>query len=161
MGSDGKGKEQLSSGWFNFSIVDAYNSGEGRALGFCSGSKVCSSTELAILDTETKQLVTITDVNDDIYQELELPTIEERFFTASDGKKIQNWVILPPDYDADSEKKWPMLTYYQGGPQGQIGQWFSYRWNFHMMASKGCVVLAVNRRGLPGFGREWNDQIKR
>ena len=52
-----------------------------------------------------------------------------------------------------------MLTYCQGGPQGQIGQWFSYRWNFHLMAAKGYVVLAVNRRGLPGFGREWNDQI--
>lgn len=52
-----------------------------------------------------------------------------------------------------------MLTYCQGGPQGQIGQWFSYRWNFHLMAAKGYVVLAVNRRGSPGFGREWNDQI--
>ena len=160
MGSDGKGKEQLSSGWFNFSIVDAYNSGEGQSTRLLLRQQsMLRPTELAILDTETKQLVTITDVNDDIYQELELPTIEERFFTASDGKKIQNWVILPPDYDADSEKKWPMLTYCQGGPQGQIGQWFSYRWNFHMMASKGYVVLAVNRRGLPGFGREWNDQI--
>jgi len=52
-----------------------------------------------------------------------------------------------------------MLTYCQGGPQGQIGQWFSYRWNFHMMASHGYVVLAVNRRGMPGFGRKWNDDI--
>jgi dipeptidyl aminopeptidase/acylaminoacyl peptidase len=52
-----------------------------------------------------------------------------------------------------------LLTYCQGGPQGQIGQWFSYRWNFHLMAAQGYVVIAPNRRGLPGFGREWNDQI--
>src|SRR5690606_23036186 len=70
-----------------------------------------------------------------------------------------NWVILPPDYDAAADKQWPMLTYCQGGPQGQTGQWFSYRWNFHIMASHGYVVLAVNRRGLPGFGQAWNDQI--
>jgi dipeptidyl aminopeptidase/acylaminoacyl peptidase len=90
--------------------------------------------------------------------------VEERFFTATDGAQIHNWVIVPPDYtpnesDSPREQRWPMLTYCQGGPQGQIGQWFSYRWNFHMMAAQGYVVLAVNRRGLPGFGRAWNDQI--
>ncbi len=116
-------------------------------------------TELAVLDVETKQLVTVTDVNGELYKTLELPRVEERYFTASDGKPIHNWVILPPDYDPSGDKQWPMLTYCQGGPQGQIGQWFSYRWNFHMMAAQGYVVLAVNRRGLPGFGREWNDQI--
>ncbi len=115
--------------------------------------------ELALLDSETNRLVTITDVNGSLFEKLELPKVEERFFTATDGEQIHNWVILPPDYDAEADRQWPMLTYCQGGPQGQIGQWFSYRWNFHMMAAHGYVVLAVNRRGLPGFGREWNDQI--
>ena len=160
IGADGNGIEQLSAGRFNFSIVDCFGGEDGKSTRLLLRQQsMLRPTELAILDTTTKRLVTITDVNQDIYEELELPTIEERFFTASDGKKIQNWVILPPDYDAESDKKWPMLTYCQGGPQGQIGQWFSYRWNFHMMAAKGYVVLAVNRRGLPGFGREWNDQI--
>lgn len=76
---------------------------------------------------------------------------------ATDGKRIHNWVIYPPGFDRS--KKWPLLVYCQGGPQGQIGQWFSYRWNFHLMAAQGYVVVAPNRRGLPGFGREWNDQI--
>jgi dipeptidyl aminopeptidase/acylaminoacyl peptidase len=115
--------------------------------------------ELAAVDAATGTLVTLTDVNGKIYQELELPKIEERYFTATDGQQIHNWVILPPDFEASDDRQWPMLTYCQGGPQGQIGQWFSYRWNFHLMAAKGYVVLAVNRRGLPGFGREWNDQI--
>ena len=109
-------------------------------------------TELAILDLTNGDSQTVTDVNDDIYEHLELPTIEQRWVEATDGKKIHCWVISPPDFDRD--KKWPMLTYCQGGPQGQIGQWFSYRWNFHLMAANGYVVLAPNRRGLPGFGRQ-------
>ncbi len=99
----------------------------------------------------------VTDVNGEFYARLELPKVEERWFEASDGKRIHSWVVYPPDFDP--AKKWPMLLYCQGGPQGQVGQWFSYRWNFHLMAAQGYVVLAVNRRGLPGFGREWNDQI--
>ncbi len=163
VGANGQKKQQLTDGWFNFSIVDTTsnldtNGGSNTRL-LLRQQSMLRPAELALLDVKTKKLVTLTDVNQNVYQNLELPRIEERFFTASDGKQIQNWVILPPDYDADSNKKWPMLTYCQGGPQGQIGQWFSYRWNFHLMASKGYVVLAVNRRGLPGFGRQWNDQI--
>ena len=98
-------------------------------------------------------------IRDRIYENLELPKIEERWVDATDGKKIHCWVIHLPGFDAESERKWPLLTYCQGGPQGQIGQWFSYRWNFHLMAAKGYVIMAPNRRGLPGFGRQWNDQI--
>ena len=163
IGTDGNGLQQISEGWFNFSVLAAYetssSNGVKRTRLLLKQQSMLRPTELAVLDVDSKELVTITNVNDDVYKSLELPRVEERFFTATDGKQIQNWVILPPDYEADSEKKWPMLTYCQGGPQGQIGQWFSYRWNFHMMAAKGYVVLAVNRRGLPGFGREWNDQI--
>ena len=148
--------EQLSAGRFNFAVVAAVPNSD---LLILKQQSMLRPTELAVLNTATKQWATVTDVNGEVFADLELPRIEERYFTASDGKQIHNWVILPPDYDAESEKQWPMLTYCQGGPQGQIGQWFSYRWNFHMMASHGYVVLAVNRRGLPGFGRAWNDQI--
>ena len=148
--------EQISSGRFNLAVVATVPNTTKLLV---KQQSMLRPVELALLDTQTKQLTTITDVNGEVFESLELPTIEERFVTATDGKKIQNWVILPPGYDPKAEKQWPMLTYCQGGPQGQIGQWFSYRWNFHMMASKGYVVLAVNRRGLPGFGREWNDQI--
>lgn len=148
--------KQVTQGRFNFSLVSAI-AGTDKLL--VRQQSMLRPTELAIVDASSMQTFTITDVNGEIFKNLELPRIEERFVTATDGKQIQNWVILPPDYDKDSDRQWPMLTYCQGGPQGQIGQWFSYRWNFHMMASKGYVVLAVNRRGLPGFGREWNDQI--
>lgn len=155
---DSSAVRQVSSGRFDFSVIGPV---PGTSYVLVRQQSMLRPTELALIDTEQSQVVTITDVNGEMYADLELPTVEERFFAASDGQQIQNWVILPPDYDPESDQQWPMLTYCQGGPQGQIGQWFSYRWNFHMMAAKGYVVLAVNRRGLPGFGRQWNDQISR
>lgn len=101
----------------------------------------------------------LTDENGPIYATLKLPQVQERRFEATDGKEIHSWVVYPPDFDP--AKKWPMLLYCQGGPQSQVGQWFSFRWNFHLMAAQGYIVLAVNRRGLPGFGQEWNDSISR
>ncbi|GIW94452.1 MAG: prolyl oligopeptidase [Pirellulaceae bacterium] len=99
----------------------------------------------------------LTHINDGMYEKLELPRVEERWVRASDGRPLHCWVVFPPDFDA--QRTWPMLTYCQGGPQSQVSQFFSYRWNFHLMAAHGYVVLAPNRRGLPGFGQEWNDQI--
>ncbi len=101
----------------------------------------------------------LTDVNGAIFAKLALPKVEARWFDATDGKKIHSWIIYPPDFDPS--KKWPMLLYCQGGPQSQVGQWFSFRWNFHLMAADGYVVLAVNRRGLPGFGTAWNAEISK
>ncbi|MEL7334792.1 MAG: prolyl oligopeptidase family serine peptidase, partial [Planctomycetota bacterium] len=151
---------KISSGRFNFGIVSTIPASEsvGERL-LVTVQSMLRPKEFAIMDPADGRVTMLSDENDAIYQELELPTIEERFFTASDGKQIHNWVILPPDYDRNAGKQWPLITYCQGGPQGQIGQWFSYRWNFHLMASSGYVVHAVNRRGLPGFGRQWNDQI--
>src|SRR5690606_24693455 len=101
----------------------------------------------------------VSDVNGEIFARLELPSVEERWFEATDGERIHAWVVYPPDFDP--ARRYPMLTYCQGGPQSQVGQWFSFRWNFHLMAAQGYIVLAVNRRGLPGFGTAWNEQISR
>ena len=113
--------------------------------------------ELGLLDVKTGRFKAITDVNGEVYRKLQKPAVEERWVRATDGRNIHSWVIYPPNFDP--RKKWPTLIYFQGGPQGQIGQWFSYRWNFHLMAAQGYVVVAPNRRGLPGFGRAWNDAI--
>ena len=86
-------------------------------------------------------------------------TIEERWIPSTDGKKVQTWVVYPPDFDPS--KKYPMITYCQGGPQATVSQFFSFAWNFLLMASEGYVVVAPNRRGLPGFGQEWNDAISK
>ncbi len=146
--------KQLSSGRFDFAC-QAFTS-HGLLV---KQQSMLRPTELALVGLTNGEVATVTDVNGDIYADLELPKVEERWVKATDGQMIHNWIILPPDFDKNTDHQWPMLTYCQGGPQGQIGQWFSYRWNFHLMASQGYVVLAVNRRGMPGFGQAWNDQI--
>lgn len=151
-----QGATQVSEGRFNWGLVQLL--GDGKTA-LCTKMDMMRPKELSVLSLADKADEVVSHINDEIYSDLELPHVEERWVEATDGKKIHCWVIYPPDFDPDSKEKWPMLTYCQGGPQGQIGQWFSYRWNFHLMASKGYVVLAPNRRGLPGFGREWNDQI--
>ena len=83
--------------------------------------------------------------------------LESRMVTTTDGKQMQVYVTYPPDFDP--AKKYPTLLYCQGGPQSPITQSFSYRWNFQLMAAQGYIVVAPNRRGLPGFGTEWNNSI--
>ncbi len=154
IGRDAKGLRQVSEGRFEWSLRGLSPDGKKALVSFARTER---PDELAVLDLASKSSRTLSHINDKIYATLKLPTVKERWVEATDGKKIHCWVVYPPDFDPS--KKWPMLTYCQGGPQGQIGQWFSYRWNFHLMAANGYVVLAPNRRGLPGFGREWNDQI--
>ena len=81
----------------------------------------------------------------------------KREFRDPDGKKMLTWVILPPDFDPN--QKYPTLLYCQGGPQDVVSQFWSYRWNFQLMAANGYIIVAPNRRGLPGFGQNWTDQI--
>ena len=99
----------------------------------------------------------LSKVNDEMYSKLSLPKYERRYVTTTDGKKMLVWVILPPNFD--KTKKYPTLLYCQGGPQSPLTQFYSFRWNFSLMASQGYVVVAPNRRGMYGFGREWNEKI--
>ena len=153
---DSPAAKQVSEGRFNWGLVAIMPDGKSALV---SQMSMLRPNELGLLNLADGTYAIASHINDGIYKNLELPKIEERWVDATDGEKIHCWVIHPPDFDPAADKKWPMLTYFQGGPQGQIGQWFSYRWNFHLMAAQGYVVLAPNRRGLPGFGRQWNDQI--
>ncbi len=146
----------ITSGRFHWSIVDV--SGDGAKV-FAKRADMLRPDELFILDTSLGTASALTTINDQVYQGLELPTIQERFVEATDGKKIHTWVIHPIGFAPAQSKKWPMLLYCQGGPQAQVGQNFSWRWNFHLMAAQGYIIAAPNRRGLPGFGQQWNDQI--
>ena len=113
-------------------------------------------TEIYRIDAKGNE-IQLTFTNEAVLKNVKSATVEERWIATTDGKKMLVWVILPPDFDAS--KKYPTLLYCQGGPQGMVGQFFSYRWNFQMMAANDYIVVAPNRRGLPGFGQEWNDQI--
>lgn len=104
-----------------------------------------------------KRVYQLTDVNTQLLSSLKMPTVEKCMVPTTDGKKMLVWMVLPPNFDAT--KKYPAILYCQGGPQQAVSQFWSYRWNFALMASNGYVVIAPNRRGLPGFGTEWNAQI--
>lgn len=115
--------------------------------------------ELYLVDPETGNDQPLTTVNKSILEQLTMGKIEERWLETTDGKQMHTWVIYPPHFDPN--KKYPALLYCQGGPQGTVSQFWSYRWNFQMMAANGYIVVAPNRRGLPGFGQEWNEQISK
>lgn len=95
--------------------------------------------------------------NKHILDQIKMGKVEERWITTTDNKKMLTWIIYPPDFDPN--KKYPALLYCQGGPQSTVSQFWSYRWNMQMMASNGYIIVAPNRRGLPGFGQQWLEQI--
>lgn len=101
--------------------------------------------------------VQLTFTNKEILKDVKSATVKSRWITTTDGKRMLVWVIYPPDFDPS--KKYPTLLYCEGGPQSMVSQFFSYRWNFQMMAANDYIIVAPNRRGLPGFGQEWNDEI--
>jgi dipeptidyl aminopeptidase/acylaminoacyl peptidase len=117
------------------------------------------SKEIYSYDLKKNAWLKLTEVNDKAYAKLSLPTYEKRYVTTTDGKKMLVWVILPPNFD--KTKKYPTLLYCQGGPQSALTQSYSFRWNFSLMASQGYVIVAPNRRGMPGHGVAWNEQISK
>lgn len=117
------------------------------------------AAEIYSYNLKKKTWLKITKTNDEAYAKLSLPKFERRYVTTTDGKKMLVWVILPPNFDKN--KKYPSLLYCQGGPQSPLTQSYSFRWNFSLMASQGYVVVAPNRRGMYGHGREWNEQISK
>lgn len=117
------------------------------------------ASELFSYDQKKKTWKQLSNVNTATYDSLALSKTERRYVTTTDGKKMLVWVILPPNFDAT--KKYPTLLYCQGGPQSALTQFYSFRWNFQLMAANGYIVVAPNRRGMPGHGVEWNEQISK
>jgi len=106
---------------------------------------------------EKTAIVQITQENKHIFDQLAAGSSEERWVKTTDGNQMLYWVIKPPHFDPN--KKYPTLLFCEGGPQSPVSQFWSYRWNFMIMASQGYVVIAPNRHGLPGFGHEWLEEI--
>jgi len=113
--------------------------------------------ELYSVNLKTGEMTQITHENDAIYKSIELSKVEKRIVKTTDGKDMLTWVIYPPNFD--SSKKYPTLLYCKGGPQGPLSQSYSYRWNYQLMAANGYIIVAPSRRGMSGFGVEWNEQI--
>ena len=123
-------------------------------------AEVCTismATEFYTVDPADGRMERLSEINGEIYRHIRMGEVQKRWVPTSDGKRMLAWVILPPDFDP--AKKYPTLLYCQGGPQSVVSQFWSYRWNFQLMAAQGYIVVAPNRRGLPSFGQEWLDQI--
>lgn len=117
------------------------------------------AADIFSFDLQEKNWIQLTKVNAEIYDKIPLSKTERRYVTTKDDKKMLVWVIYPPNFD--SSKKYPTLLYCQGGPQSASSQFYSFRWNFQLMAAKGYIVVAPNRRGMPGHGVEWNEAISK
>ena len=107
--------------------------------------------------TEKTTIQQLTFENKHILDRLAKPKVESRWVKTTDGNQMLYWIVQPPHFDPS--KKYPTLLFCEGGPQSPVSQFWSYRWNFMIMASQGYVIIAPNRHGLPGFGQEWLEEI--
>ena len=116
-----------------------------------------SPAEIFSVDVASGKDTQLTFENKDILDQLALGKVTQRWIKTTDNKMMHTWVIYPPHFD--STKVYPTLLYCEGGPQSTVSQFWSFRWNFQMMAANGYIIVAPNRRGLPGFGQKWNEEI--
>jgi len=151
--------KQLTNDWTDFGSLQMLNNGK-QIL--AERHDYMHSADLYVITPNSKKngktaVVQITEENKQIFDQLERGKIQQRWVKTTDGKQMLTWVILPPHFDEN--KKYPTLLFCEGGPQSPVSQFWSYRWNFMIMAAHGYVVIAPNRRGLPGFGSEWCEEI--
>ena len=146
---------QITNGDFDVNDIIGF-SGD---TAFLTRADMNHAAEIFSFNLKKKNWIQLSNVNTATYSTLALSKTERRYVTTTDGKKMLVWVILPPNFDAT--KKYPTLLYCQGGPQSALTQFYSYRWNFQLMAANGYIVVAPNRRGMQGHGVEWNEQISK
>ena len=115
---------------------------------------MATPAELFAVNTKTGAARQLSFATEDPWKNTATGKVERRTVKTADGKNLNVWFIFPPDFDAT--KKYPALLYCQGGPQSPLSQYFSYRWNFQLMAANGYIVVAPCRRGMPGSGSAWN-----
>jgi dipeptidyl aminopeptidase/acylaminoacyl peptidase len=148
----GKGVEQVTKGAHELSSLEL-ESGKAAVIQM----SFSEASELSTIDLSTGVVKKISQINKPIYESIRMGKFEEKHVTTKDGKDLQMWVVYPPDFDP--AKKYPALLFCNGGPQSTLGPFWSYRWNFQIMASKGYIVFAPNRRGVAGFGQSWKEEI--
>jgi dipeptidyl aminopeptidase/acylaminoacyl peptidase len=147
---------KITDGIHDYTGFDLSETSNGTEI-IASKMSMSSPVELYRVDVTHGTESRLTSVNNEILRDVQTGRVEKRWVDTTDGKKMLVWVIYPPNFDPN--KKYPALLYAQGGPQGTVSQFFSYRWNFQVMAANDYIVVAPNRRGLPSFGQEWNLQI--
>jgi dipeptidyl aminopeptidase/acylaminoacyl peptidase len=111
--------------------------------------------DLYLLNADRK-LTRLTNMNQQLWSELNLTPPEEIWYTSFDGKRIQAWVQRPPNFQEG--KKYPFILNIHGGPHSEYGYTFFHE--MHWMAAKGYVVLYPNPRGSTGYGQEFGNIIQ-
>lgn len=149
---------QITDDWADFISIAPANDGD-KLLAM--RQSMSAPADIYIIspgkDVKRTDVKKITAENGHILNQLALGKVQKRWVKTTDGKDMLCWIMLPPGFD--ETKKYPTLLFCEGGPQSPVSQFWSYRWNFQIMAANGYVIVAPNRRGLPGFGSEWNEQI--
>lgn len=150
--------KQLTDGWNDYGSIQLLN--DGKKL-LAERHSMSQASELYIIEPSKKEKQSdaeqITFENKHLYDQMTFGKIQQRWVKTTDGKDMMYWIVLPAHFD--ETKKYPTLLFCEGGPQSPVSQFWSYRWNMQIMAANGYVVIAPNRRGLPGFGSEWNEEI--
>ena len=151
--------KQLTDSWADFGSIQLMNNGRQLLM---ERHSYTAPADLYIVTPNFKKpekttVTQLTQENKHILDQLAKPTVQQRWVKTSDGQEMLTWIVLPPNFD--ETKKYPTLLFCEGGPQSPVSQFWSYRWNFMIMASQGYVVVAPNRRGLPGFGQQWLEEI--
>ena len=146
--------KQLTDGMYDYTSVAMLNN---KQL-LTKRHSLSEADELFTVDLKKKNAVTrITKENDQIFSQLQMGKVEARWTKTVDGKDMLSWVVYPANFNPN--KKYPTLLFCQGGPQSPVSQFWSYRWNLQLMAANDYIIIAPNRRGLPGFGMEWLEDI--
>ncbi|MDR1897202.1 MAG: S9 family peptidase [Prevotellaceae bacterium] len=147
-------KQLSKDGFFDYQNVQEI------AGGFiATRTQITRPAEIYRIDAKTGEGTELSFVNKDILDQLDLPEMELQWVKTTDNKTMPMWVILPPKID--KSKQYPCILMCTGGPQGEVSQSYSYRWNFALMASQGYVVIYPARRGVSGYGQEWTDAVSK
>ena len=149
---------QITNDWADYVAISPAN--DGKKI-IALRQSLSSPTDIFVIkpgkNADKTDVEQITFENKHILDQLSLGKVQQRWVKTTDGKNMLCWIVLPSDFDP--AKKYPTLLFCEGGPQSPVSQFWSYRWNLQIMAANGYVVVAPNRRGLPGFGHEWNEQV--
>ncbi|WP_277111159.1 S9 family peptidase [Chryseobacterium taklimakanense] len=146
---------QITKGNFDVNEIVAQNK---NAL-LVTRTDMNRNADLFSVNLKDGQMTQVSDVNKETYAKLKPANTELKMVKTTDGKEMGVWFVYPPNFDPN--KKYPTLLYCQGGPQSALTQYFSTRWNPGLMAANGYIVVAPNRRGMPGWGTKWNEQISK
>jgi len=131
---------------------------DGKTLVFTQLS-ARAPAEVYKLAVGSKQAVQLSHMNDAVLANIAMQPVESFWFSGAGGAKVQGFLVKPPSFD--NAKKYPLKFLIHGGPQGQWGDEWSYRWNAELFAADGYVVIMVNPRGSTGYGQDFVDGVNK